>query len=424
MYKQYVKQAVNLLKENRLLSIISIIGVALSITMIMCIVLVFRTRTANYAPEINRDRTLVVRSGIAKKIGQEGWMSGGWISLKTIKECFYPLQTAEAVTAIIPLNTRLASTPGGTSDMKCTVSGTDDAFWQVFSFRFLSGKPYGAEYISGEKKAVVSRTLARRIFGTEDVVGNTLSLSYVDYTICGVVEDVSVLAERAYSEVWVPYTTLPACDESWEDGLLGPYICCILAPDKGSLDVVHNEAIQNIERMNSSQKDFALNLYGAPDTQLALLARENIFTEPDITKLIVTGGVVIIILLLVPAINLSGITLSRMRKRMPEIGIRRAFGASRGELMWQVLSENFVLTLLGGVLGLILSYLSVLGLREWMLNTDYSGYYSVKTTVSTDMILSFDIFLYALLFCLFLNLLSAGIPAWRVSRANIIEALK
>ena len=92
--------------------------------------------------------------------------------------------------------------------------------------------------------------------------------------------------------------------------------------------------------------------------------------------------------------------------------------------MWQVLSENFVLTLCGGLLGLLLSYISVLGLREWILNTDYSGYYNVKTAVSADMVMSLDIFLYALLFCLLLNLLSAGIPAWRVSRANIIEALK
>jgi len=424
MIKQYIKQSVYLLKENKLLSIISVTGVALAITMIMCIVLVFRVRTTNYAPEINRDRTLVVRTAIAGKIGQEGWMSGGLISLKTIKESFYTLETAEKVTAILPMNPRLASAPGGVSDMKCTVTGTDDAFWQVFSFRFLSGKPYGEEYISGEKKAVINRTTARRIFGTEDVVGRTLLLSFVDYTICGVVEDVSILAENAYSEVWVPYTTLPACDENWEDGLLGPYTCCIMAPDKASLDAVHAEATKNVDRMNGSQKDFELKLYGAPDTQLELLARDNIFTEPDVAKLVVTGVVVIVILLLVPAINLSGITLSRMRKRMPEIGIRRAFGASQGELMWQVLNENFVLTLCGGLLGLLLSYISILGLREWVLSTDFSGFYNVKTAVNADMVLSLDVFLYALLFCLLLNMLSAGIPAWRVSRANIIEALK
>ena len=52
-------------------------------------------------------------------------------------------------------------------------------------------------------------------------------------------------------------------------------------------------------------------------------------------------GIVIAILLLVPAVNLSGMTLSRMRRRMAEIGVRKAFGATGGELMRQVFFENF-----------------------------------------------------------------------------------
>lgn len=69
-------------------------------------------------------------------------------------------------------------------------------------------------------------------------------------------------------------------------------------------------------------------------------------------------GIVIAILLLVPAVNLSGMTLSRMRRRMAEIGVRKAFGATGGELIRQVFFENFVLTLLAGVVGLALSYAS------------------------------------------------------------------
>lgn len=423
MYKQYLRQAVYLLKDNKLLSAISVLGTALAIAMIMCIVLVYTVRTANYKPEVNRDRTLIVKYAIAERIGQEGWKSGGSLSQQTIKECFYPLTKAEAVTAVFPLNTRLATIPGGTTDVKCNVSGTDDSFWNVFRFRFLSGKPYSEEYSSGVKTAVVCRSIARRLFGTEDVVGKTISLSYVHYTICGVVEDVSILSEMAYADVWVPYPTLSFYDENREEGLLGNFHCFVLAPDKNSLSAVREEALANIQRMNKSKTEFVLNLYGAPDTQLMSLARTNIFTEPNVAKLIATYCVVIAILLLVPAINLSGITLSRMRRRMEEIGVRRAFGATRSELMVQVLSENFLLTLLGGLFGLILSYLGVLGLREWLLNTTMSGYAGVGTQVDPGMMLSPEIFLYAFLFCLFMNVLSAGIPAWRTANANIIVAI-
>lgn len=424
MIKQYFKQSVTLLRQNRLLSIIAIIGTALAIAMIMCIVLVYEVKTANYEPEVNRDRTLKVGTSLTQSKGDNGSNNGGWISLFTIKECFYPLTTAEAVTAVSSARIKLASTPGGITDVKSTVSYTDDAFWKVFSFRFVHGKPYGKEFVSGEKKAVISRSLARKIFGTDDVVGRTLSLSYVDYTICGVVADVSVVAEDAYAEAWVPYTTWKGAERDYSDRLLGSFVCYILVPQKTDMEVVQAEAQHNVDKMNAAQKEFKLLLSGGPDTQLMRLARTDLFSEPDITRLVLIYVISIAVLLLVPAINLSGITLSRMRKRMEEIGIRRAFGATRSELLRQVLAENFVITLIGGVLGLFLSYLAVLGLRDWLLNTSMSGYYGVETAVSAGMVLSPTVFVLALLFCLLMNLLSAGIPAYRVSRIHIVDAIK
>lgn len=162
------------------------------------------------------------------------------------------MTTAGEVTGFNFGRTSLVSTPGGTTDVKRTVSYTDDAFWKVFHFRFLYGKPYGEEFISGEKKAVVTRSLARKIFGTD----------------CGVVADVSVLAQAAYAQVWVPYTTVSGYENNYSDGLLGAYQCYILAPRRSSLEEVRAEAQHNVERMNFSQKDFKLMLFGGPDTQL------------------------------------------------------------------------------------------------------------------------------------------------------------
>lgn len=424
MIKQYFKQALYLLRGNKLLSFISILGTALAIAMIMCLVLIYQAHTANYEPETHRDRLLSVGSVIGRKINDDGWNNSRKISLRVVKECFYPLTSAEEVTAVSSAQIRLAGTPGGTEEVKCNVSFTDDAFWRVFDFRFLSGKPYGKEFLSGEKKAVISRTLARRVFSTDEVVGRTLSLSFVDYTICGVVADVSVLADKAYAEVWLPYTTLEGYAIGHCDGLLGSFNCYLLASDVSGLETLRHEAQRNVDRMNAAQKEFKLVLSGAPDTQLMSMARNSLFTEPPVTQFILIYVVLIIILLLVPAINLSGITLSRMRRRMEEVGLRRAFGASRGELLVQVLTENFLLTLIGGVVGLLLSYLSVLWLREWLLNTSLSGYYGIDTAVSAGMVLSPSVFGLALLFCLLMNLLSAGIPAWRVSRIQIVSAIK
>ena len=161
---------------------------------------------------------------------------------------------------------------------------------------------------------------------------------------------------------------------------------------------------------------------GQPDEQFANLYRKWSET-PDTKAIILHYTLVIVILLLVPAINLSSMTLSRMRKRMAEIGVRKAFGATGGELMRQIFFENLLLTLLAGVLGLALSYAATFLLNGFLFDNSTNAYLSGETTLTPSMLLSPWAFLAAFGFCLLMNILSAGIPAWRASRMNITDAI-
>ena len=122
-------------------------------------------------------------------------------------------------------------------------------------------------------------------------------------------------------------------------------------------------------------------------------------------------------LLLVPALNLTGVTQSAVQKRRSEMGLRKVFGATRGILFSQLLCENGLITLLGGVIGLVLSLLLLPVCKDFLLK-------DAETVLHTDMLFQPGIFLVALLFCLLLNLLSVGIPALRISRQPITKALK
>lgn len=426
MYKIYLKQAIALWKENKLLTLVSVLGTALAIAMIMVIVLVWQIRTANYSPETKRDRTLYVSGAVSVNKENAGWVSSGWISYKTIKECFYPIPEAEAVTAVSPYQARLAALPDHTVEFKSDVTYTDAAFWKVFEFRFLSGKPYTEEEVeSGIAQAVVTESTARRLYGSTDVTGKEIHLSYVSYRICGVVEDVSLLAQYAYGDIWVPFTSAPELLQTWDkDQLLGFFQCYILARNAADFSKIQAAAEQNVNRLNSINQTDDLMLMKAPDTHLTHLVRENFYTVPDLPAAIFRYSVIILILLLIPSINMSGITLSRMRKRMSEIGVRKAFGAGRMELIKQILSENLGLTLLGGILGFFFSYASILILKSWLLtpviqSTSLSG----DSFLNADMLFNPLIFGLALLFCLVMNLLSAGVPAWRASGKNIVDAL-
>lgn len=424
MYKIYLKQAWALLKENKLLSVVSILGTALAICMIMVIVIVWQMRTANYAPENNRERTLYVTHGRASYIENESYNDGWLLSSHVIEECFYPLRSAESVALAYHDAQRLAAVADHTVEFKCDVTFTDASFWKVFQFNVLAGKPYVEEEVrSGIMSAVVSESVARRLYGTVEVVGRPVEISHVPYTIRAVVRDVSPLAESAYGDIWLPYTTDNTLFDNLSDRLIGGFRCYILAKSPADFPAIHAEADANVSRLNKGQSTHILKLGGAPDTRFVDMVRKDCFTDPDASGFVLKYALIIAVLLLIPAINMSGLTQSRMRKRMAEIGVRKAFGANKTELLWQVLCENFLQTLLGGFLGLILSYVSVLLLSDWLLDTGTVSSGISRAFVNTEMMFNPAIFLLAFLACMLLNLLSAGIPAWRASRMNIVDAL-
>lgn len=423
MYKQYIKQALRQLKENKLLSFISIIGTAMAIAMIMVMVITQRIEQEDYAPEVNRHRTLYVKWMSTYWDNDPSNSSNGPMSIRTAKECFKALTTPEAVCIYSPpYNGFLASATEGEL-MKVDVLQTDEAFWQIFEFPFLDGKPYDlADCESGIKKAVIAESVARKLYGTEDAVGRVISLNHSDYTVTAVVKDVSQLATTAYAQVWIPYTTTNITDVVWST-TMGMMRVLILARSTDDFPAIREETERLRLKYNDGLTGQAMQYRDQPDTQFVYVNRKWANVGPDTNKIIIEYIIVIALLLLVPAINLSGMTLSRMRKRFPELGVRRSFGASRGELLKQILLESMILTLIGGFVGLLLSYLSVFALNDLLFANSSNSYLEGTNTVSTAMLIDPMIFVGALAFCLILNILSSGVPAWRASRLNIVTAL-
>lgn len=413
MIKQYFIQAFHLLKENKLISFISIAGTSMAIAMIMVIVLTLRVETANYLPENKRDRTLYVKWMSTYWNDNPNSSSNGPMAVQTAKECFKDLTTPEAVSILTIPDNHLASSPEG-EQISVILQQTDESFWEVFDFSFLNGKPFDlADTESGLAKAVITETVARKLFNTVDATGRTMSLDYANYTVVGVVKDVSSLARTAFAEVWIPYTSTDIGSFVWNQ-VMGVMRVVILAHSSADFPAIREEVEKLRLKFNDQLKDQKIMYRDQPDTQFVYNNRKWANIPPDMDRIVIQYIIIIALLLMVPAINLSGMTLSRMRKRFPEIGVRKAFGASKNELLWQILTENFLLTLIGGIVGLLITYGASYLLKDLLFD---------HAVLSLSMLLDPLIFVMAFLFCLVLNLLSAGIPAWRAARMNIISAL-
>lgn len=425
MIKQYYKQALAQLRQHPLISMISIAGTALSIFLIMLVVMLQQVKVAPFSPESNRDRFLHVHY---MSIGHKDWGDGtsnGPMSLQTARELYKSLKTPEAVTIYCcqPVTTpvSLPGTPATGAD----ILETDDTFFHVFDFQFVDGKPYDeATFDAGRPVAVITESISRVLFGSTESVGKEFLLNHAPYRIVGVVKDVSTLADACYGQIWIPFTSTDLPNDTWSDNHMGSMSVTILARSRDDFGEIRAEAKRRMNEYNSVLADQGYTLIdrNRPYDQEKQAVSRSANMEPDLAAARRERIIIFIILLLVPAINLSSMTQSRLRQRVAEIGVRRAFGSTRMEMVGQIIMENLMVTLLAGLIGLLISIAFAYLGTDALFAQPYSATLNTPT-VDSSILLHPSTFLYALLFCFVLNLLSSGIPAWRASRTGIVNAL-
>ena len=118
---------------------------------------------------------------------------------------------------------------------------------------------------------------------------------------------------------------------------------------------------------------------------------------------------------------------NKLSFKIPEMAIRKAFGAKRLTLLGQVITENLILTLIGGTLGLSLAWTALYAWRDWVFHV-FAGYnyffdYSGVPIIRGEMLFGPTIFLISLLVCVLLNVLAATLPAWISLRKPIVESM-
>ena len=338
MYKIYLKQAWALIRQERLFSSVYIVGTGLAISLVMVLSIVFYVKMASIYPEMDRDRLLTVKSAALKN--EKGGTSSGPVSPRFVEECLAGVPGLEALALCCDDAASAFVQPVGSPvQIPVMKMGVNDGFWKVFSFRFLEGKPFTeADFRSGMPVAVIARSLAKRLYGDGNAVGQTLSLDFMPVRVVGVVDDVSYLMNRVYSQLWLPYTLMPDLEERFRSAEarmpgLGPLKVYMLVKDKADIGKVREAVADNVRRFNQSlnvdgKREFSL--LGQPDRHWESIFRYWSNVEPDIVGDLSRYGVIFLLLLLVPAVSLSGMADSRMERRLGELGVRRAFGAAQG----------------------------------------------------------------------------------------------
>ena len=413
MFGIYFKQTIGMLKQNKFISAISILGTSFAIMMVMVVVIIQYINEANIAPEVNLDRTLYLKRMKQESKDTVNWSwSAGGLSFEMYKDYLSDLKTPEQTALLLSGQDNITvNVQGSKKRLVASRILVNSDYWNVLSFRFPEGKPFDrVDYESGLKKAVIKKNLAARLFGTGQAVGQTIEIDFVPYAVVGVIDEVSPVFSYASSSIFAPITSV---EDQKREGMLQ---MLILARDAGGFAAIREEVREAESKFEVANPAYRISFWGPYDRRSQRYNNDGM-NGVDESQAPRRMWFLLCILLIVPAVNLSGFSMSRIKKRSEEIGIRKAFGARKYAILIQVLYENLITSLIGGAIGLALSYFVVLWLRGWLLEIPDDG------QAPAGAFLSPFIFIAVFAVCLVLNLLSAGIPALRTTRMNIVESL-
>jgi putative ABC transport system permease protein len=277
------------------------------------------------------------------------------------------------------------------------------------------GRFINAEDVEKQRRVIfLGSEVARKLFGNSPAVGETVRVKGLSFEVIGVLTQ-KVSFSNYYSpdkySVFVPYTSF---QQVYVQDYLDNLVFQSMSP------AVHNQAVKQVREVLGARHGFN------PRDERAVTFNDSVENAKMING--ITGGLKIILsiigalTLMIGGIGVMNIMLVSVTERTREIGVRKALGAKRRHILIQFLLEALVITFLGGLLGILFSYLLVTfaGHRPFLAEL------LEDPTRETDifLILSGDVVLTATIILMLVGVISGLWPAMRASKTDPIESLR
>ncbi|MCW9687768.1 macrolide ABC transporter ATP-binding protein/permease MacB [Proteus terrae] len=247
----------------------------------------------------------------------------------------------QAVTPQVQFSTRLRR---GNQDSPASVAGVSDDYFTVYAMKFSQGRSFTPDMIQRQAQVVViDENTRQRFFPTKkEVIGEQIIIRNIPSTIVGVIaEKKSAFGNGKSLKVWVPYSTLNSriLNRSYLDSIT------VRATEGYDASVAEQQIIRLLTIRHGKKDIFTYNL------DSFIKAAES---TTQTMQLFLT--LVAVISLVVGGIGVMNIMLVSVTERTREIGIRMAVGARASDVMQQFLIESVLVCLVGGLLGIGLSF--------------------------------------------------------------------
>lgn len=404
MFKNYLKIAFRNLSRQKVFSAINIIGLAIGLACgILLSLWIF--------DEISFDKFHENGKNIYRVLENQSYSS------QNMQVAVTPAPMAEAMKDDFPeieratrYNTGFVQTieVGDEKFEEKTGAFADVDFFEMFSFPIIKGSQ---DPLSDKNSIVLSESIATKLFGDKEAVGNSVSLYGLDLQVTAVMRDVPRNSHLSFSYI-LPFQILvdrnPDLD-NWGSNSIYSYVQLV--------DGVSCEEMTEKVKMyiKESREGSSTELYLQPITKTYLHSVGLVadYAGMGDFRYIILFSIIAVFIIIISSVNFISLSTARYTKRSKEVGLRKVVGSHRSQLIWQFLGESMLL--------LIISLGAALVLVELCLpafNNISAKELSLLYLLNPEMLVGLIVFV------IVLGFLTGSYPAFMLSSFKPVNALK
>lgn len=409
-FLEIFKEAIGVLKGNKLRTGLSILGIVIGISSVIILMTLGKSSQKSTLDRINALGSDVINirpgGGNSNQFFGGGRRDGGGSSnIKTLKiKDVESILTDQRISNIHSTSYEYSANNSVTfqkNSVNVNVSGIGKNYFSIRNLKVTAGSEFSdIDLDSDSKKAIIGSGTSQSLFGDENPIGKLVRIGSSSFEIIGVLESKGNLGNLNLDEiVYIPYQTAQKI-------LYGvDHLTTIFVKVKDSSKILETQ----------NQLGFLLlekhNFTKISDADFNITSSSNLVqTITDVTSTFTSllAGIAAISLI-VGGIGIMNIMIVTVNERTREIGIRKALGAKKREITWQFLIEATILTVIGGVVGIIF------GILISYLITSYLGF---------EIVLSYDSILLSFSVASITGLLFGWYPAKIAAKMQPIDALR
>ena len=391
MIYQSFKMAIKAIAGNKMRSFLTILGVVIGVVAIVVLVSIGQGANSSVVESIEGMGTNLITANInARRMNP--------IDLDSLNE----LAQNEAISYVAPIASVSGTVKAGTTTYDDgVVQGTTPGYESIRNWTVAEGRFLQQPDIDNRSfVAVIGSEAATEMYGTTHAVGETFSLNGYTITVVGVLEAVGSSASGSNdNQILIPFTLAQRLSN--QTSISSFYVS---AASSAQVEQAQAAVESYLEKAFENYNTRSFGTQYSVFNQTEMLST---LSETTNTLTLMLGGIAAISLL-VGGIGIMNIMLVSVSERTREIGIRKAIGAARGNILTQFLIESLVVSLMGGLLGLAISVVAVKALAP---------------VLQMTLTIPVNVAWMAIGFSVFIGVVFGMYPANKASKLRPIQAL-